>query len=76
MLRLTRRKGEAIDLTHRDTGDVIGRITVLERLPNGLVELGLECEPWVRITRDGMRNTRDPGKETATDDSNEPNGNR
>lgn len=60
MLFLTRRRGEAVDLTFRETGEVIATVSVVELLPNGVVRLGFNAPAHVKIVRDNIVNNEPP----------------
>ena len=86
MLILVRRKGEAVDLSDKRTGEVLATITVLEVTPGG-IRLGFDALPGIRIMRDnairrddGQGNDDDDGRDNKYEredyDAGEPNGNR
>lgn len=68
MLRLTRKKGEAVYI--RTNGKVIAVVRVLDFLPNDTVELGFDAERSVDITRDNMRKEKDHGSSQIDGDKN------
>lgn len=73
MLILTRRRGEAVDLLVRATGEPIATVTVLGLMGDGQVRLGFDAPDTVRILRDNAKHTErdeDNGNEESDVDGN------
>jgi carbon storage regulator CsrA len=70
MLVLTRKPGEAVDLHDTRTNQPVGTVTVLAILAGGVVRLGFDAEPHIRILRDNVKPTteKDHGDEEDDDD--------
>ena len=64
MLILSRKAGEGVDLHDTRTDRPIGTVIVLGIMANGVVRLGFEAEPHVRILRDNVipNKEKDDGK--------------
>ena len=56
MLLLTRKEGESVDLHDTRTNEPIATVTVCALLPNGVIRIGFEAPPHVRILRDNAKN--------------------
>ncbi len=63
MLMLTRRRGEAVDLIDRASGEVLVTVTVLELLPKGSIRLGFDAKDSIQILRDDARRRDDAEEE-------------
>ncbi|CAB4165117.1 Carbon storage regulator [uncultured Caudovirales phage] len=57
MLILTRKRGESVDLVYENK--VLATITVLGLLPSGVVRIGFNALPEIRVKRDNMVSDRD-----------------
>ena len=63
MLILTRKKGEAVDLSVRATGAPICTVEVLGMLADGSVRLGFRAGDDVTILRDNVKRRNDDGED-------------
>jgi len=72
MLVLTRKPGEAVDLHDTRSDQPVATVTVLAILAGGVVRLGFDAEPHVRILRDNVK----PETKEREDGEDEGRGNR
>jgi len=62
VLILTRREGEAVDVTDVNTGAHIATIRVMRIKAGGQVRLGFEAGPEVKFLRDDVKERDDVGR--------------
>lgn len=55
MLVLTRKEGEAVDITDRRTGQHIATVVILGVKSGGNVRIGFEGEPHIKFLRDDAK---------------------